>query len=446
MKINRHLHQTLYYKNLLFTVLILTVLVACAWLSKHYHLQIDLTANASNTLSPKSIKVLEQLPEPVNIKVIIHEPHLRQQIKKLLSRYQQHKNNIHIEFHDPQTALALTKQYGIGQNGAVIVEYQNRHEKISYLDEPNLTSALLRLAGTGEYWLSFLTGHGERSLAGRANFDLGLFGTELEKRNIHAQSLNLAKIAAIPDNSSLLVLTEPGVDLLPQEISLIKDYIAAGGNLLLLTDPDKSHLQTLETLLGINKLPGMLMNSTANLYGIDDPGFILCSDYPPTLITEGFQNITVFPGVAALTMTEDSPFTPEPLLMSSKQSWTELGNADNRAEFDADSGEREGPLAFAYSLSRKQNHNDQRIVIIGDGDFLSNAYLNNVGNLELGLRIINWLIHQDKFINIPPKNTIGKTLQLSDFSLGLMGVFFLLLLPALFLLTGFIIWRRRKNA
>ncbi|WP_305906869.1 DUF4350 domain-containing protein [Methylomarinum sp. Ch1-1] len=447
MKINRHIHQTLRLKNLLTTALLLALLIVCAWLSRQYSAHIDLSADASNTLSQASVKVLNQLQQPVHIKAYIQEPTLRRQISRLLSRYQFLKDDIDVEFIDPTASPELARKHNIGPQGAVIVEYQDRSEKVTYLDEASLTNTLLQLASNQERWLTFLGGHGERSPSGQANFDLGLFGAALKKRGIHAQSINLAQLPSIPDNSSVLVLAGPAVALLPGELEVVSNYLDAGGNLLLMTDPDNLWLQVIERQLAIEKLPGKIVDTRSSLYGIDDPTFVLASEYPYHPVTQNFQNITVFPLTAALRFDgEDNEYQAEALLSSARASWTEIGEIAGKIRFDADGEEREGPLDFAFALTRQLTPDkQQRIIVIGDGDFLSNAYLNNVGNLELGLRMVNWLCENDRFIDIPSKATPGRSLQLSTLSIGIISFGFLLILPGVFLLAGLIIWRRRKK-
>jgi len=88
---------------------------------------------------------------------------------------------------------------------------------------------------------------------------------------------------------------------------------------------------------------------------------------------------------------------------------------------------------------------EQRIVVVGDGDFLSNSYIGNVGNLDMGLRMINWLIHDDRFIDIPAKIATDKSLQLSQISVAVIGFGFLVVIPLLLMGTGFYIWRKRKQ-
>lgn len=447
MKINRHIHQTLRLKSLLITLALLAMIVVAGWLGQRYPLRIDLSANAANTLAEASVKVLDKLSAPIQVKAYIREAALRQQIEQLLARYQRHKTDVSVEFIDPNTVPEQAREHHIGPQGAVIVEYQGRSEQITYLDETSMTNALLRLAVNQERWITFLSGHGEPSPQGQANFDLSLFAGELNKRGIHAQQINLAQLSAIPDNSSLLVLTSPEVELLPGELNLIDDYLSNGGNLLLLTEPGKHFLEAIEQQLNITKLPGKIVDARANLYGIDDPTFVLAGDYGAHPITQNFNNLSVFPLCAALDFSaEDSEYEGEALLNSIPESWNETGPISGKIRFDADGEEREGPLDFAYALTRQlATDKQQRIVVIGDGDFLSNAYLHNVGNLELGLRTINWLTENDSFIDIPGKTAPGKTLQLSTVAVAIIGFGFLFFIPGLLFLTGLIIWRKRRK-
>jgi len=83
--------------------------------------------------------------------------------------------------------------------------------------------------------------------------------------------------------------------------------------------------------------------------------------------------------------------------------------------------------------------------VTGDGDFLANTYIGNSGNLELGIRLINWLSSDDDFISIPVKFTQDEQLDISQLTAGILGFGFLIVLPLLLLGAGGIIWWRRKN-
>jgi len=446
MKINQHIHQRIAIKNTLITLIFLMILIALASVSRLYTAEIDLSSNNGNTLSKASQKILTTLPEPITLTAYIKETTLQQQLAQFINKYHRFKRNITIHFVDPTTVPEKVRELNIGPQGAIIVEYQGRTEKLVYLDESTLSNALLQLAHSKERWVTFLTGHGERSPIGKANFDWGVFGTQLEHHKFKIQTLNLATFSTIPDNSSLLVLATPAVALLSGELNIIKNYINQGGNLLLLTDPNNPHLKIIEQQLGIIKLPGTIVDGSSSLYGIDDPSFVLVSDYPRHPISINFNSITVFPITSAFIIDEEGEFTNTPLFSSAPRSWTETSEISGNIRFDVDTDEQQGPLTFAYALTQDIKHkNQQRIVVLGDADFLSNAYLGNVGNAELGFRIINWLTHDDQFIEIPPKIARGKSLQLSKISIAVIGFGFLLVLPLLLIGTGIIIWRRRKR-
>ncbi len=86
------------------------------------------------------------------------------------------------------------------------------------------------------------------------------------------------------------------------------------------------------------------------------------------------------------------------------------------------------------------------MIIVGDGDFLSNASIGFGGNLELGLKMMNWLTEDDAFIQIPAKTAVDLSLKLSVNGVVLLGAFFLLILPLGLISIGISIWLRRRKA
>lgn len=88
----------------------------------------------------------------------------------------------------------------------------------------------------------------------------------------------------------------------------------------------------------------------------------------------------------------------------------------------------------------------QRIVILGDGDFLSNQYLGNAGNLDLGTRLVDWLAGDEQLIDVPVRLARDTQLELTDTLQVTIGLMALLGIPAALLLAGFGIWWHRRAA
>lgn len=469
MKINARTHLEIRLQNLVFTLLFLAIVGLLSWLSTRYSAQFDWTAGSRNTLSDASRKVLDLMEGPVKITAYAREEKaLRSRITDQVDRYTRYKQDLSLVFVNPDTQPDKVRDLGISVDGEMIIEYQGRSEEVQDPSEIAITNALQRLAHAKEQHVVFLEGHGERSPKGQANHDLGQFGDELARKGINTAIINLAVTPSIPDNTDVLVVAGPNVNLLPGEVGLIREFVEKEGNLLWLADPGNLHgLEPLSEQIGLKFLPGTVVDASTQLFGIDDPTFALVAEYPPHSLTKGFQSMTLFPAAAALTQGGNSHFEREPFLRTLLRSWTETGPIEGKIQFDAEKGEQQGPLDIGFALTRerelpavskpeeKKTEGDQkteqtkpsqqRIVVIGDGDFLTNAYLGNGGNLTLGLNIVHWLTENEQFINVPAKTARDRTLNLSPVASGTIAVSFLFVLPIALIGTGTVIWFRRRR-
>jgi hypothetical protein len=81
------------------------------------------------------------------------------------------------------------------------------------------------------------------------------------------------------------------------------------------------------------------------------------------------------------------------------------------------------------ALERTLNDRPQRVVVIGSGHFLANQYVGLVGNMDLGINIINWLAGDENLITVQPKGTLDSSLTLNRTSMMVIVYGFLVLLP-----------------
>ena len=443
------------FQALVFFVFFLGIIGLLAWLSTRYVYQADWTKNARNTVSVDTRRLLDELDEPVFITAFSRQNNLlREQIRDLVGRYQRHKQDISLGFINPDTDPERVRELGITVDGELLISYEGRSDKIQQLSEQKLTNALLRISRRSDRWITFLSGHGERMPDGQANHDYGVLGKELERQGIGVQSINLVE-TVIPSNTHLLVIAGPQVDLLPGEIRQILNYIEAGGNLWWLAEPGEERgLTPLAEELGIEFLPGMVVDASTQLFGIQDPAIVVIPDYPLHPATQGLNAISLFPHTTGLETGEGGPWQVQPLLTTLERTWTETSELVGDIAYDPDSDERPGPLDIAISLSRDVPEGsaegsgasrEQRIIVVGDGDFLSNAYIGNAGNLKLGLNMAHWLSHDDAYINILPRAASDQQLQLGQMQQALIAFGFLVVLPLLLMIIGLVIWMRRRR-
>lgn len=452
MKITRRSRLMLRLQGLLFTILFSGIIGMLAWLSTVYVYQADWTASNRNTVSEDTRKLLGEMKAPISITAFVQENKLlRTQIQDVIGSYQRFKDNISLQFVNPDTAPERVRELGITTSGELVISYGGRSENIRALSEQQLTNALLRLSRQEDRWITFVAGHGERSPFGQANHDLGLFGKELERKGYNIQTVNLAE-TEIPWNTHTLVLASPRATLLPGEVNRLQEYLEEGGNLLWLSEPGTQQgLQALAEQFGIEFLPGRVVDATAQMFGVENPEFVVVTGYPQHAITSDMDTVTLFPEAVALDINDTQTWDSLPLLLTLERSWTELGKLEGDISFDPATDERAGPLQIGVLLTRPrtlvegQDAIQQRVIVIGDGDFLSNTYLGNAGNLDLGLNLAHWLSHDETLIDIHVKSAPDTSLVLGKVSQAVIGLGFLLGLPALLLISGLVIWLRRRR-
>ncbi|WP_243040151.1 GldG family protein [Dyella sedimenti] len=440
----------------LFALLLLACAGALGYFATRYDRVADWTYGGRASLSAESRAVLAALDGPVEI-VSYANPQgdLRNTIASFLQRYQRLKPDLTLRFVDPEQDPAAMRELGVTVDGMMIVHYRGHEQRLTELSERGLTNAFERLLRGGDRIVAFVTGDGERHPADKGNADLGAFMAQMEGSGLRAVPLNFAQATAVPLHTDLVVLASPRRALPEGAVKALADYLANGGNLLWLAEPgnDDLGLKPLADALGIGVLPGVLVDGQGAALGLHDPRVIALGDYPPHAITRGFTLTTQFPQVAALALASRSDWHATPFLRSGAQSWTEFKPIDNAQastiRYDAGAGELKGPLDFGFALSRLSPSPDkaeQRAVVIGDGDFLSNGYLGNGGNRVLGERIFDWLLGDDVLVNLPPaRGAPDRVLRISQAQLSIASLGFLVALPLLLLgLGGWVAWRRRR--
>ena len=442
-------HPTL--RNVLFVLLLLGVASGLGYLATHYSIQRDVTYNASNSLEPSSVEVLGQLSGPVTVTVYATEQDarlgdIRKIIRDFLSLYQRYKPDIQLTFINPEKEPEKARAAQIRFNGEMVIEYAGRSEHLTRINEPILTSTLLRLAHTRDQTVMYLDGHGERKLDGIANFDLGtLFGAKLKQSGFHLGSLNLALAQEVPSNVSVLVITQPQLDLMPGEVDKLLRYIDHGGNLLWLVDAEPLHgLERLAEKLDLLLPPGIVIDPAAA--EMNAPAtWSLGATYPPHASTHDFNLTTAFPSARPLLWNENTDWQHQVLVEVAARGWVSRNVPKGEPVFDKQH-DTPGPVVIAMALQRNINSREQRIVVVGNGAFLSNSFAGNGGNVQLGVNMVNWLAGEEHLITPQLHTAKDSKLELSATQLRGISIIFLLLLPLLLVGVGGRMWWKRRRA
>ena len=448
MKINRKLRFQLFVQNWMFVILFIALVGMLAYVTKQFHLERDVTQSARNQLTEGSANVVRKIKGPVNITAYVEneDADRKKLIHDFVARYQRTKSDIHLAFVNSTKEPKRAQEAGISKDGELIVEYEKRSEHLipSYT-ERDLTNVLVRLARSRTRAVMYLDGHGERSLIGEKNHDLGEFGHQLATKGFKLANPDLSIAQDVPRSGAMLVIAGPQVDVSEAEVKKLVKYVASGGNLLWLIDQESLHgLQPLAEYLGLTLSPGIAVDPTSTQNGID-PKTVLGRQYTDHPITKDFSLLTVFPEARQIEVHDTmGDWQVTRLISVAQNGWIETGKLDGKIEFD-NKRDIPGPVNIAVAMERKAEHITQRVVVVGNGSFLANSFIANGGNLGLGVNMVNWLAGDDNLISIQPN--LMKDVNVSYTQAQGLLIFggFIIVLPLAFLVTGIMIWRRRRT-
>ena len=461
MNINRKLRFQLLVQNSFFVVLFLMLVVLLGYLAGQYHVAKDITQANRNILTQGSVNVLKQMKEPINITVFATKDdasggdNFRKGMIDFIARYQREKKNVNLKFINPSIEPKLAQDAGVKEDGEVVVEYNKRSEHIiPPIAEQEMTNLLVRLSRTNQQAVMYLDGHGERNLLGIKNHDIGEFGKQLEKKGFKFANPDLTVAQAVPSNGAMLVIASPQVNVSDVEAKKIKAYLERGGNLLWLVDDNNLRgLESVAEYLGMTVSPGIALDMASAQYGAD-ARVSFASLYGEHAITKNFMLRTLFPEAHQVTAigTDENGWKVSNLVEVAPNGWLMAGKLakDAKPEFNEKTDKR-GPINIGVALERIYGKKGQRVVVMGNTNFLSNTFITNGGNLDLGVNIVNWLAGDDQLITIQPMPLKDINVTIPDSDSGRLVAWtvfhgFQYFLPLAMMIAGFYFWWKRRKA
>ncbi|SHN07440.1 Gldg family protein [Chitinophaga sp. CF418] len=327
--------------------------------------------------------------------------------------------------------------------------------------ETEVAAALKRLLQSKFPKVAFLTGDLERDIEKSGDRDYSTltkkktFRYSLVNQGFDIDTLSLEH-QDIPADVTTLVIADPKTAFMPVTIAKLRKYIDAGGNLLITGEPGKqSILNPLLQQLGVQLMDGM----------IAQPGKETAPDLALPLMTStaaGFDkslrkafkdSVAVsMPGATGLVYS-DSIFRVLPLLMTNaNRSWLKKDRfAADSAEvsYDPAAGDEKKAVATAVALTRNVNNKEQRIVVTGDADFLSNDELGRYNvqtvNFSFNTALFSWLSYGAFPIDTYRPEAKDTRVSVSTDTVDVLRILYIWVLPGILVAFAAILLIRRKR-
>ncbi len=454
------------------------ILVAVNYLASRQNKRWDLTANQVYSLSEQTIKILQNLDAPVKFTVFDRELAL-DGYRDRLDAYTYQSSQVSAEYVDPEKNPLRARAAQIQSLGTIVIEYKDRTERATSSDEQALANALIKVVTGAEKKVYFTQGHGEKDTANsdqRSGYSA--ISSALSSDNYGVDKLVLVQAKEVPADATVVVIAGPQTDFLQPEIDALKQYVARGGKVLALLDPQDDPSRPGTPLLnaflrewGFDIGSNIVVDASGigQLLGTD-ASVPVATSYPAHPITTNFQLMTAYPLARSVAPVEggvEGRF-PQSLVQTSAQSWAEadiaaLAKGDGRVELNADKGDKPGPISLAAAVSapaaeapaqpepkpetpegQEAPEPESRLAVIGDSDFISNGVLGVQGNRDFFMNTVNWLAQQENLIAIRPREPEDRRLTLTADQQSRIFWLSVILIPGLVFAAGIYSWYGRR--
>ncbi len=329
--------------------------------------------------------------------------------------------------------------------------------------ESEISAAIKRLVMDELPIVGFVSGHGERN--SNSTQDRGYKTITQEKtfrysminQGFDFKEIDLSR--PVPENINILIIAEPRQPYNEQELTNLHSYIASGRNMMLAGEPGQEAIfNRIAAPLGLTLEPGVLVKQQEAL----QPDLLTLK---PTKAGEEFsyylapmnrrEEVITMSGTAGIIVSPASPFQSKVLFATdSSGTWNELENLnfiDGKPMVNPSASEREGARPTVVALSRKVGAKQQKILVTGDADWISNSELFikrnqvNASNFSLVSAAFSWLSDGEVPVDMRLPDPIDKTLRIGESTWTYFELLIKFIIPLTMLGTGIVIWIRRRG-
>ena len=309
--------------------------------------------------------------------------------------------------------------------------------------------------------VGYVQGHGTRSITGDKDQDYSLFTTNkhfryaLMNQGFDVEGVHLSQ--PIPEDVDILVVADMTWWLSPEEEGHLQQFIDRGGTLFVLGDPrHKEVMDKLFAKFGFQMTPGVLVKPDKMLRPDYTFGYVTKEATSLSYELDGRRLIPLFqPTAAGLEQVEDKGYKVTPLYTTSPNVWNEMETTDfeyDTVRLNPEAGEVEKVYNTVVALSREVNGKEQKIILSGDADCMSNgAFGKKIAghagprNDALIMGGFYWFSDGEVPIDIRRPPLPDDKLYIKGGGASVIKWVYKIILPVLFALAGIVILIRRKG-
>jgi ABC-type uncharacterized transport system involved in gliding motility auxiliary subunit len=424
--------------TVLMVVFFVFIIVLLNLIIRQYYFRYDMTSIGKFSLSYQGETVAKGITSDVRIDYFGIDGNIDfQRAEELLEAFRYLNKHVVYELHDLDRSPLLARKYNIKNYGTFVADSGGKRLQAQGIGEQMLTNLIVRVTRKKTQKIKFLEGHGEKNISDTGRSGYSSIAEKLRAIGHDVSSLNLVSAGGVPQDTDLLVIASPQTELSGDEYSMIEEYRSKIGKLLVLIDsPQQLKAYLISLGLKISEYP---VYDPVNVAGTD-PSTPLVNRYPGNQVMGDFSLTTVFPGVYEV---KNNPkvnmegLRYELLVRSSKDAWFEI-NGDGIMQKE----EERGDMVFAVLIAHVKEL--MKVIVFGDSDFASNAYINVGGNTDLYLNVSNWLLGEGGLAQESAPKSEFIPMFVTVEQARLLKIIITIGIPLFIIIAGTVVWYRRR--
>jgi len=438
-------------------LLMVVLVVAVNYIGFKNNKKWDLTSEKLNSLSEQTVQILKTLDKEVKIIGFFDGNHV--QFKTMLldvaEKMKFESKFVVVEVYEPTKRPDLKKLYNITASGDLVVSYDGKQKVISALTflspeeaEQTIINQIYSLKQSESKVIYFTTGHGELNLESVSSSELdpnsvSKLKGQMENIGYSVRSLNLLEMSEMPIDAAIIAIVRPKVPLADKEFDIIKNFLKAGGNLILAADPGEKHsIQKLTELLGVNFKNNYIFDAASQA-----PFVVYGANYPSKKISgKSAEIMTLYVVASELDFKAIPGISHDVLVKSSKESFVTNSLKVENSAISAEnlSSMNIGILAEGTLEGSEKNF---KAMVFGDSDFMNDdLFERSPGNRDFILNAFAYLTNQQELISIRPKNLKLNPFVITPTKINLFFYGVILPVPIFLFIFSLVLGYRRRHA
>jgi len=420
--------------------------------------QFDMTSSKIYNITDTTTEYLAKLDQDVVIHVLADKKSVDSRIVRFLDDYVGLSKHLSVEYVNPTVYPSVLTKYGCDANTVVVTcastgrqetvaidsiigydemsyYYYGTKNETDFDAEGLITSAVDGVLTSASRTVYQTSGHGETAIPDSVT---ALF----KKDHMAVESVNLLTDNGIPDSCDLLILNAPTKDLADDELTMIEQYLSAGGQVIydmagqVLSLPNFAKLCA---AYGMTVTNGMIADTQR--YYQNNPYLIF-----PTLDTsvDAAKNVNSDATIlfyASRGMTLGTP------ARSTITTSALLSTSDGGYNVVDDNDKTQGTYVVgAVATESVDDNKTARFTVYGSDSLISADIMNsftNIDNTNLFMSSATCGFQDVSNFNINPVSLQEPTNTITTG--GIWAILFIFVIPAAVLIFGFVRWMRRRK-